>query len=83
MASMIQMGRVVLCMGCSHITTNLGSHRAQIWVLCIDVGLLLYAYKAYKVIISTSQLYLYVQLLNLCMCFFTSAAEVTYVTYQQ
>ena len=41
--------------GCSHITTNLGPHRAQMNIdLCVDIDLLLYTDKAYMVIVSNS-----------------------------
>ena len=46
--------------GYGHITTNLGPHRAQTNIVsCVDIDLLWYAYKAYIVIIGTSQTSIY------------------------
>ena len=41
-------------LGCSHITNDLGSHRAQTRCLCTYLYLLLYTYKAYMIDISPS-----------------------------
>ena len=48
------LGVVLLMYWCSHIATDQGSHRAQMSYLCTYSYLLLYAYKAYMINISTS-----------------------------
>ena len=55
-------GGTASVVGCSYITTNLGTHRAQMNMgLCIDIGLLRYTYKAYIMIFSTwkTSIYMY------------------------
>ena len=48
-------GGTASVVGCRHITTNLGPHRAQKNIdLCVHIDLLWYTYKTYIVIISTS-----------------------------
>ena len=55
MAPMIPMWGVVLIgYQCSHITTDWGSHRAQMSYLYTYLYLFPYAYKAYMLNISTS-----------------------------
>ena len=50
----MNMGVVLLGYRCSCITTDLGSHRGQTSYLCTYLYLLLYAYGAYMINISTS-----------------------------
>ena len=53
-------GSTASVLGHSHSTTNLGSQRAQMNMgLCIDLGLLWYTYKAYIMIVRTSQTSIY------------------------
>ena len=48
-------GGTASVVGSSHITTDLGPHRAQMNTdLCVDIDLLWHAYKAYMVIVSTA-----------------------------
>ena len=47
------------CIACSHIATNLGSHRAQMNMgFVYRCRFIIMQYKAYMVIVSTSQLYI-------------------------
>ena len=55
MAPLIQIwGVELLRYQCCCITTDQGSHRARMSYLCTYLYLLLYVYKAYMIIVSTS-----------------------------
>ena len=70
--------------GCSHITANLAPDRAQINMgLYVDIDVLWYTYKAYIMIVSTSQTSIYMNNCEFgyCACYLQVWLRLLYVTY--